>query len=120
MTQYPFISKTLRDVGKKSEERRHCCGMSIQNNGMGYSDLDDLLANPCDLEFTIDLFSIEMPEEYEKERWQMTDDEKLDALNKLRARGNEFYKSKNYVKAEGCYSKAIGIVEQLMIKYVRK
>ncbi|XP_055844802.1 AH receptor-interacting protein isoform X2 [Episyrphus balteatus] len=116
VSQYPFISKTLRDVGKKQEERRHCCGMTLQNEGIGYKDLDDLFTNPSDLEFIIELFSIEMPEDYEKERWQMSDDEKMQATHDLREKGNQFYKEKNYPKAEECYSQAIGILEQLMLK----
>ncbi|XP_030386601.1 AH receptor-interacting protein [Scaptodrosophila lebanonensis] len=117
-TQYPFISKTLRDigVGKKNEERRHCCGMTLQNEGIGYDDLDDLLKKPVDLEFIIELFSIELPEEYEKERWQMSDDEKLLATNTLRERGNRHYKVQHYTEAENCYREALGMIEQLMLK----
>lgn len=53
VAQYPFIAKTLRDAGKPAEERKHCCGMTLQNEGIGYKDLDELFANPCDLEFII-------------------------------------------------------------------
>ncbi|BFG01513.1 AH receptor-interacting protein [Drosophila madeirensis] len=114
--QYPFISKTLRDIGKKPEERRRCCGMTLQNEGIGYPDLDALLQHPVDLEFIIELTSIELPEQYEKERWQMSDDEKMLATNTLRERGNGFYKSNRYTDAETCYREAVGIVEQLMLK----
>lgn len=51
--QYPFISKTLRDARKPAGERKHCCGMTIQNEGIGYEDLNELFASPCDLEFII-------------------------------------------------------------------
>lgn len=37
--QYPFVSKTIRDATKKPDERRHCCGMTLQNEGIGYDDL---------------------------------------------------------------------------------
>ncbi|XP_052849584.1 AH receptor-interacting protein [Drosophila gunungcola] len=114
--QYPFISKTLRDIGKKAEERRHCCGMTLQNEGIGYSDLDELLQHPAELEFIIELISIELPEQYEKERWQMSDDEKMLATSTLRERGNNFYKASRYAEAETCYREAVGIVEQLMLK----
>ncbi|XP_061402912.1 AH receptor-interacting protein [Musca vetustissima] len=116
VAQYPFISKTLRDVGKKVEERRHCCGMSLQNDGLGYKDLDDLLSNPTDLIFTIDLLSIEMPEDYKKDTWQLSDDERLTTSMKLRDEGNDLYKQKEYAKAEECYRQAVGLIEQLMIK----
>ncbi|EDW00327.1 AH receptor-interacting protein [Drosophila grimshawi] len=114
--QYPFISKTLRDIGKKPEERRHCCGMTLQNEGMGYEDLDELLQHPVDLEFIIELISIELPEEYEKERWQMSDDEKMLATHTLKERGNRHYKALEYAAAEICYRDAVGMVEQLMLK----
>ncbi|XP_037932275.1 AH receptor-interacting protein-like, partial [Teleopsis dalmanni] len=88
VAQYPFISKTLREVGKKPEERRHCCGMTMQNEGTGHKDLDVLFMQPSDLEFTIELISIELPEQYEKERWQMSDAEKIKAANTLHEKGN--------------------------------
>ncbi|XP_053949640.1 AH receptor-interacting protein [Anastrepha ludens] len=116
VTQYPFISKTLRDVAKNTQERRHCCGMTLQNEGIGYKDLDELLAKPSDLEFIIELFSIELPEEYEKERWQMDDEEKMNAQAILREKGNQLYKEKEYKEAEECYRKAVGMIEQLMTK----
>lgn len=53
MAQYPFISKTLRDIDKPKDERKHCCGMTIQNEGIGYKDLDELFTKPCDLEFIL-------------------------------------------------------------------
>ncbi|XP_067639556.1 AH receptor-interacting protein [Eurosta solidaginis] len=116
VTQYPFISKTLRDVSRNVQERRHCCGMTLQNEGIGYKDLDELLSNPCDLEFNIELISIEQPEEYEKERWQMDDKEKMTAQAILREKGNQLYKEKKYKEAEECYRKAVGMIEQLMTK----
>lgn len=92
------------------------CGMTLQNEGIGYKDLDDLMNNPCDLEFVIELLSIEMPEDYEKDRWQMSDDEKRKALTELKGRGNLCYKEKKYDAAEKNYVEALGIVEQLMLK----
>lgn len=104
-------------MGKKSEERRHCCGMTLQNEGIGYKDLDDLLNNPCDLEFIIELFSIELPEDYKKERWQMSDEEKMKATIELREHGNQLYREKSFTEAEECYREAVGNIEQLMLKY---
>lgn len=52
--QYPFVSKTIRDAYKpKSERRTHCCAMTLQNEGVGYDDLNELWKNPCDLQFII-------------------------------------------------------------------
>ncbi|XP_026295657.1 protein pelota isoform X2 [Apis mellifera] len=57
VTAYPFVSKTLREVGKpESKKRSHCCGVTLQNEGIGYDDLNELIKYPQDLEFTIDKY----------------------------------------------------------------
>lgn len=54
VTQYPFVSKTLRDAIKPYDQRQHhCCGAALQNDGVGYKDLNDILKNPTNLQFTI-------------------------------------------------------------------
>uniref|UniRef100_A0A182PPC9 AIP/AIPL N-terminal FKBP-type PPIase domain-containing protein n=1 Tax=Anopheles epiroticus TaxID=199890 RepID=A0A182PPC9_9DIPT len=114
--QYPFVSKTIRDAQKPREERKHCCGMTVQNEGIGYRDLDELFTNPQDLEFTIEILAIESPDEYEKESWQLSDDEKRTLVGKLRERGNAAYREHDMNAARDSYSYAIGIIEQLMLK----
>lgn len=50
--EYPFVSKTIRDAYKpKTERRTHHCAMTLQNEGVGYDDLNELWKNPCDLQF---------------------------------------------------------------------
>lgn len=51
--QYPFVSKVIRDQTKAAGDRQHCCGMTLQNQGLGYPDLDDLLSSQSDLIFII-------------------------------------------------------------------
>lgn len=115
--QYPFISKTLRDVDLPPEKRRvHHCSMNIQTAGVGYDDLNELIKHPQDLEFIIELIHIDQPESYEKEVWQMSEDERLDLVPELKEQGNEEYKKKNYGNAADIYAKAIGILEQFMLK----
>lgn len=92
------------------------CGMTLQNEGIGYTDLDELMKTPTDLEFIIELISVELPQDYEKDSWQMGDDEKLRYVQELKDRGNEYYKQREVKKAEESYSHAIGIIEQLMLK----
>uniref|UniRef100_A0A2M3ZCI1 peptidylprolyl isomerase n=1 Tax=Anopheles braziliensis TaxID=58242 RepID=A0A2M3ZCI1_9DIPT len=116
--QYPFVAKTIRDAAKPREERKHCCGMTVQNEGIGYRDLDELFAQPQDLEFTIELLSVESPGEYEQESWQLSDEEKLQRVSRLREQGNTAYGQQRYGAALEAYSYAIGIVEQLMLKWV--
>ncbi|KAK7791858.1 hypothetical protein R5R35_000906 [Gryllus longicercus] len=113
---YPFVSKTLRDVGKPENQRQHhCCGLTLQNEGIGYADLNQLIKEPCDLEFIIELVSVISPEEYEKESWQMSEEEKLSAVPLLREQGNNLYRDKNYAAAAAKYAQAIGMLEQLML-----
>lgn len=57
-----MVAKSLRDIYKKhdhnhsneEEKSHHCCGMmSMAEKGMGYEDLDNLVANPQPLTFTL-------------------------------------------------------------------
>lgn len=117
VTAYPFVSKTLREVGKPQSEKRnrHCCGATLQNEGIGYNDLNELIKCPQDLEFTIELVKVILPDEYEKESWQMTEDEKLKSIPDIREKGNTLFKEKKYNAACDTYAKGIGILEQLML-----
>ncbi|XP_076755034.1 AH receptor-interacting protein-like isoform X2 [Xylocopa sonorina] len=117
VTTYPFVSKTLREVGKPQSEKRshHCCGVTLQNEGIGYDDLNELIKYPQDLEFTIELVKVILPHEYEKESWQMTEDEKLKSIPDIKEKGNALFKDKNYESASNMYAKGIGILEQLML-----
>jgi AH receptor-interacting protein len=114
--QYPFVSKVMRDSYKKPEERKHCCGMTLQNEGIGYDDLDDLFRTPCDLIFTIENLSIDLPEKYEKESWQMNEEEKIKSVDDYRIRGNEMFKQNRFKEAEDLYSLSLGVLEQLMLR----
>lgn len=102
---------------KPLESRRtHTCGMTLQNEGLGYCDLDDLMKNPVDLEFIFELLSVELPNDYQKDAWQMSDEEKLSKITELKEEGNQLYKDKDLKGAEDKYAFAIGLIEQLMLK----
>lgn len=116
LPQYPFIMKTIRDARKPAENRKHCCGMTVHTEGLGYADLNDLLANPVDLEFTFELLSADAPDAYERQAWQLNDDEKLQNVLRLRRLGNEAYREQQLQQAEDHYASAIGMVEQLLLK----
>lgn len=62
-----------------------------------------------------ELLKVEAPEDYEKESWQMNEEEKLEAIPALRAEGNSLFYNKNYKAASGKYALAIGMLEQLML-----
>lgn len=116
VSQYPFVAKTLRDIDRPREERKHCCGMTLQSEGIGYKDLDELFAKPCDLEFIMEIVSIERPEEYERETWQLSEDERRKAIQTYREQGNELYRTKKIDEAATKYETALGIIEQLLTK----
>ena len=47
----------------------------------------------------------------------MDENEKLKALPKLKEDGNHLYQKKQYSEASRLYAQAIGILEQLQLKY---
>lgn len=59
---YPVVSKTLREYyGEKAhnhEDGKHCCGMMMAEQGVGFEDLNELLKNPKQLKFILGLYSI--------------------------------------------------------------
>ncbi|XP_013145080.1 PREDICTED: AH receptor-interacting protein isoform X2 [Papilio polytes] len=113
---YPFVSKTLRDLGQEQQQIKHTCTMTLHTEGIGYSDLDDLIRNPCDLEFIIELLKVERSDEYEKEVWQLDIKERLELIPTLKEKGNKLYGEKKFAEAEDAYSQAIAICEQLMLR----
>lgn len=118
--------------------------MTLQNEGIGYKDLDELFAKPCDLEFILgkslvecnmlvacalyslltllslidstELISVELPNEYEKETWQLNDNERSNTIKECREVGNELYRNGKIEEAEEKYRAALSIIEQLLIK----
>ena len=124
--EYPTVAKTLRDtfghMGKKKDPEKihkgHMCGMmAIQmEGGLGYEDLNELMKNPQDLMFILELLSVELPDEYKKETWQMDANEKLVSLPKLKEDGNKLYGEKQYKDASDKYAEAISRLEQLMLR----
>ncbi|XP_019870940.1 AH receptor-interacting protein [Aethina tumida] len=116
VVQYPFVAKTLRDIHRPEGCRTtHHCAMSLQNQGVGYDDLNAFLSKPSNLEFTIELVKVEQPEDYEKETWQMEVPERIEKIPQLKQQGNEEYRKKNYAKAAEMYATALSILEQLML-----
>ncbi|KAG8306687.1 Aryl-hydrocarbon-interacting protein-like 1 [Homalodisca vitripennis] len=115
VSAYPFVSKTLRDAGKPNAQRSHCCGTTLQNQGIGHEDLNQMIKEPQDLQFTIELLKVERPGEYTQESWQLTEDEKLAAVPRLKEEGNHLYSQRQYQAAADKYAQAIGYLEQLIL-----
>ena len=63
-----------------------------------------------------ELLSVELPDEYKKESWQMDAEEKLNSVPSLKDEGNRLYGEKKYVEATAKYGDAIGRLEQLMLR----
>ncbi|CAH8451051.1 unnamed protein product [Schistosoma turkestanicum] len=121
LASFPVVNKKLRDymLDKKDHSIKHCCGlMSLQEQGgLGYPDLDELMIKPEPLEFIFDLVKVEIPGSgSRKETWIMTPEEKLATVPVLREEGNQLYSRGEYNKAAACYSEALGILEQLILR----
>lgn len=65
-----------------------------------------------------ELISVELPNEYEKESWQLNDSEKSNTIQEFRELGNDFYRNGEIEEAEEKYRAALAIVEQLLLKYI--
>nr|CAG4641862.1 EOG090X09NR [Eurycercus lamellatus] len=123
---YPLVAKTLRDAFSHMKPKHqhdhqpssHCCGALAMGNGpkLGYEDLNRLMEKPTDMLFIIELLSVDAPESFKKEVWQMNENEKLEALPKLKQEGNTLYQEKKISEATQLYAQAIGIIEQLQLK----
>ncbi|XP_015930296.1 AH receptor-interacting protein isoform X2 [Parasteatoda tepidariorum] len=115
---YPLVSKSFREFAGISQNTKkgHCCGMMAYAEGVGHSDLDNLIRLPSDLAFTLELLKVELPGEYEKESWSMEPEEKLKSIPELKNIGNELYKNNQYEEAGKKYAEALGRLEQLLLR----
>lgn len=119
--EYPRVSKALRDLAKQkagqevSHHHQHHCSFSAMQ-GTGHTDLDKLTESHTPLIFELELLKVEQPGEYKKEHWAMTEDEKKDAIPKLKEEGNALYKEGRYLEASEKYFEALSYLEQMTIK----
>lgn len=66
--------------------------------------------------FYLELLKVEAPGDYQKDSWQLTEEEKLKMVPVLQERGNILFKNKDYIAASDTYAVAIGYLEQLILK----
>ncbi|KAL8624690.1 hypothetical protein ACOMHN_038236 [Nucella lapillus] len=112
---YPTVAKSLRDINKgqhSASSGHHCCGM-MMDGGTGYADLNELMKKPQPLFFTLELLQYEAPEDFQKETWTMSNEEKTVLIPQLKEQGNQLYKEKRFSEAIGKYEEALGLLEQL-------
>lgn len=63
-----------------------------------------------------ELISVELPDEYEKESWQLNDTERFKVITENRELGNDLYRRGKIDEAEEKYRAALAIIEQLLLK----
>jgi len=122
---YPAVAKALRDIHKGEHDGEHkhhsrsscCAGSMLQSaEGLGYDDLNALMKDPQPLTFILELLKISQPEDYDKEMWQMDEEEQEAAVPQLREQGNAFFKQKKYEEASRKYGEALSILENRSLK----
>ena len=63
----------------------------------------------------LELLKVESDGEYERDSWQLDEEDRLKEVPKLKEEGNSLYKEGKYDEAALKYSKAIGFLDQLML-----
>jgi AH receptor-interacting protein len=59
---------------------------------------------------------VENPDDYEKDTWAMSEEERTDRIPALKDEGNALYKEKKYFEAAEKYGEALGLLEQKVMK----
>jgi hypothetical protein len=62
------------------------------------------------------LVKVELPGSYEKQFWEMTDDERRESVSLLRQQGNELFNNKRRAEAGLKYKEAIARLDNLMLR----
>ena len=63
-----------------------------------------------------ELTQVDQTGEYEKDSWAMDEDEQIVAIPKLKEEGNQLFGEKKYAEAAEKYAKALGFLENLILK----
>ena len=84
--------------------------------GTGHKDLDHISKERLPLAFEIELIKVENPDDYKKESWALTFEEKSLMIPQRRAEGNDLYKSGDILAAAAKYFEALEYLESLSIR----
>ncbi|KAI1711896.1 AH receptor-interacting protein [Ditylenchus destructor] len=124
LLSFPIMSKKLRDISrsevdknydpKKDGHHHHCAASGPVRTG--YPILDDLIEKPRALRIIIHLLQVLQPNEYQADNWQMSSEQKLANLEKLRKEGKDFFTQKNYELAAIKYKEALGAIDTLLLQ----
>ncbi|KAJ3205895.1 hypothetical protein HK099_000671 [Clydaea vesicula] len=106
-------NKILAEKGLpiKRQMQSNCC--ANQFNDVENKDLLDILSSPLELE--IHLLDVLEYGTFEKEVWEMKNEERLTEAPKLKEEGNELYNKGNYVEACTKFSRALMLLESITI-----
>ncbi|EGW06941.1 Aryl-hydrocarbon-interacting protein-like 1 [Cricetulus griseus] len=118
---YPMLSRILRQVAEGKDPTGwhvHTCGLAnmFAYHTLGYEDLDELQKEPQPLIFLIELLQVEAPSEYQRETWNLNNEEKMQAVPLLHGEGNRLYKLGRYDQAATKYQEAIVCLRNLQTK----
>ncbi|KAG8517079.1 Aryl-hydrocarbon-interacting protein-like 1 [Galemys pyrenaicus] len=118
---YPILSRSLRQLAEgkdPTEWHVHTCGLAnmFAYHTLGYEDLDELQKEPQPLIFTIELLQVEAPSEYQRETWNLSNREKMQAAPVLHGEGNRLFKLGRYEEASTKYQEAIVCLRNLQTK----
>ncbi|XP_019599348.2 aryl-hydrocarbon-interacting protein-like 1 [Rhinolophus sinicus] len=118
---YPILSRSLRQMAEgkdPTEWHVHTCGLAnmFAYHTLGYEDLDELQKEPQPLIFVIELLQVEAPSEYQRETWNLSNTEKMQAVPILHGEGNRLFKLGRYEEASTKYQEAIVCLRNLQTK----
>ncbi|XP_057570413.1 membrane-associated phosphatidylinositol transfer protein 3 isoform X1 [Hippopotamus amphibius kiboko] len=118
---YPILSRSLRQMAEgkdPTEWHVHTCGLAnmFAYHTLGYEDLDELQKEPQPLIFIIELLQVEAPSQYQRETWNLSNDEKMQAVPILHGEGNRLFKLGRYEEASTKYQEAIVCLRNLQTK----
>ncbi|KAL4647627.1 aryl-hydrocarbon-interacting protein-like 1 isoform X2 [Arapaima gigas] len=118
---YPIVAKSLRHIAEGKDPvdwHIHTCGMAnmFAYHTLGYNDLDELQKEPQPLYFVLEVLKVELPNEYNRESWALSDKERLKAVPVLHGQGNNLYKMGRYEEATFKYKEAIICIKNVQTK----
>ncbi|KAK1157464.1 aryl-hydrocarbon-interacting protein-like 1 [Acipenser oxyrinchus oxyrinchus] len=118
---YPIVAKSLRRIAEGKDPvdwHVHTCGMAnmFAYHSLGYPDLDELQKEPQPLIFVLELVKVEQPNEYNRESWAMSDEERMKAVPILHGEGNKLFKLGRYEAATNKYKEAIICLKNIQTK----
>ncbi|XP_055276581.1 aryl-hydrocarbon-interacting protein-like 1 [Moschus berezovskii] len=118
---YPILSWSLRQMAEgkdPTEWHVHTCGLAnmFAYHTLGYEDLDELQKEPQPLIFRIELLQVEAPSQYQRETWNLSNHEKMQAVPVLHGEGNRLFKLGRYEEASNKYQEAIVCLRNLQTK----